>query len=133
MQKYNYDDIINLPHHQSKTRPHMSMRDRAAQFSPFRAVSGHADAVDEAARLTEKRGEMDEDELAMLDRRLQYLQAHLDEQPEVEITYFVPDERKSGGACVTVAGVISRIDAQKRVLMMDNEKCIPLDDIVTIT
>lgn len=111
----------------------MSMRDRAAQFSPFRAVSGHADAVDEAARLTEKRSELDEDELAVLDRRLQYLQAHLDEQPEVEIAYFVSDERKSGGACLTVAGVISRIDAQKRVLMMDSGKCIPLDDIVSIT
>lgn len=133
MPRYNYDDIINLPHHQSETRPHMSMRDRAAQFSPFRAVSGHADAVEETARLTENRVELDEDELAVLDRKLKKLQAHLNDKPEAEITYFVPDERKSGGACLTVAGVISRIDAQKRVLMMDSGKCIPLDDIVSIT
>lgn len=132
MQRYNYDDIINLPHHQSETRPHMSMRDRAAQFSPFRAVSGHADAVEETARLTEKRSELDEDELAVLERRLQNLQAHLDEKPSVEITFFVPDERKSGGAYRTVKGMASGIDLQKRVLKLDNDKYIPLDDIVSI-
>ncbi len=132
MQRYNYDDIINLPHHQSETRPHMSMRDRAAQFSPFRAVSGHADAVEETARLTETRSELDEDELAVLDRRLQNLQAHLDEKPGAEITFFVPDERKSGGACRTVTGIVSGIDMQRRVLKLNNDTYIPLDDIVSI-
>lgn len=111
----------------------MSMCDRAAQFSPFRAISGRVDAVEKTARLTERRGILDEGELAVLDRKLQKLLAHLEDKPEAEITYSVPDERKSGGACLTVAGVISRIDTQKRVLMMDNGRCIHLDDIVSIT
>lgn len=109
------------------------MRDRAAQFSPFRAVSGHADAVEETARLTEKRSELDEDELAVLDKRLQNLQAHLDEKPSVKVTFFVPDERKSGSAYRTVEGVVSKIDMQKRVLKLNNDIGIPLDDIVSIT
>lgn len=71
--------------------------------------------------------------MAVLDRRLQNLQAHLDETPSVEVTFFVPDERKSGGACRTVRGMVSGIDTQRRVLKLDNDRCIPLDDIVSIT
>lgn len=132
-QRYNYDDIIDLPHHQSETRPHMSMRDRAAQFSPFKAVSGHADAVEETVRLTERQIELDEDELAVLDRTLQKLQAHLTDKPEVEVTFFVRDEHKPGGARRTVSGVVSKIDTQRRELTLGSEIRIPLDDIVSIT
>lgn len=104
MQNHNYEDIIDLPNHQSKTRPHMSMHKRTAQFSPFRAVGGHEDAVEDSARLTVRRMELDEDELNVLDRNLQRLQAHLDARLIAEITWFVPDSRKDGGIYKTVMG-----------------------------
>ena len=90
-----YDDIINLPHHASSTRPRMSMHDRAAQFAPFAALVGYDDAVAETARLTEYRPELDEQEQRAINERLAYITAHIHEQPEVRIKYFVPDEYKN--------------------------------------
>ena len=95
---HDYDDIINLPHHVSTRHPQMSMYDRAAQFSPFAALTGYDDAIQETGRLTEQKIELDEETLEKLDERFQILQEHLGEQPEVRFTYFKPDERKEGGA-----------------------------------
>lgn len=128
-----YDDIINLPHHQSKTRPHMSIYDRAAQFSPFAALTGYDDAVKEMAKVTCQRKELSEEEKAGLSAKLAMLQAKIREQPEVSITYFVPDEKKSGGAYLTETGVIKRIDAFERVVIMQNRKEILIEDIVDIS
>ena len=127
-----YDDIINLPHHTSSKRPRMSMIDRAAQFSPFAALTGYDAAVKETARLTDRRIELDEYSKAALDERLQLIQEHLKEHPEVTITYFQPDKRKDGGAYLSVIGGIKKIDAyEKCVVMMDKRK-IPIDEIFGI-
>ena len=100
-----YEDIINLPHHVSKTRPQMSMLDRAAQFSPFAALTGYDAAIKETGRLTDEKIEMDEDRKAALDMKQAYLIEMIDEQPEISVTYFLPDTKKSGGSYVTVTGV----------------------------
>ena len=127
-----YDDIINLPHHTSSKRPRMSMIDRAAQFSPFAALTGYDAAVKETARLTDRRIELDEYSKAALDERLQLIQERLKEHPEVTITYFQPDERKDGGAYLSITGSIKKIDTyEKCVVMMDKRK-IPIDEIFGI-
>ena len=128
-----YDDIINLPHHISPTRKQMSMHDRAAQFAPFAALVGYDDAVAETARLTETRPELDEQEQRAINERLAYIANHINEYPEVRIKYFVPDERKSGGAIVEVFGVVKKIsDADATVTLADGCK-IRLSDIVDLS
>ena len=96
--KTQYDDIIHLPHHVSKTRPQMSMLDRAAQFPPFAALTGYEDAIQETGRLTDTKVEIGEEVREELDRKQQYLQDIIADRPEITITYFVPDERKAGGS-----------------------------------
>ena len=130
--KDNYSDIIALPHHVSKTRPQMSMQDRAAQFSPFAALTGYDAAINETGRLTDERIELGEETRAALDRKQQYLMDMISDQPEIAVTYFVPDERKSGGAYVTVTGNLKRIDEYERLMLMTNGTKIPLDDIMDI-
>ena len=127
-----FDDIINLPHHVSATRPQMSMLDRAAQFSPFAALTGYDDAIKETGRLTGEKIEMDEDRKAALDMKQAYLIEMIDEQPEISITYFLPDAKKSGGAYVTVTGNLKRFDEYERLLILTDGKKIPMDDIADI-
>ena len=127
-----YEDIINLPHHVSKTRPQMSMLDRAAQFSPFAALTGYDAAIKETGRLTDEKIEMDEDRKAVLDMKQAYLIEMIDEQPEIYITYFLPDAKKSGGAYVTVTGNLKRFDEYERLLILTDGKKIPMDDIADI-
>jgi len=127
-----YDDIINLPHHQSLTRPHMSAYDRAAQFSPFAALTGYEDAVAETARLTDKKVELDEYGKSDLNERLNIIQDTLDEQPKVSITYFLPDKKKSGGEYVTVSGCVKKIDEYEHIVVMLDATKIPIDDIAEI-
>lgn len=129
---HKYDDIINMPHHTSPKRPRMAMIDRAAQFSPFAALTGYDAAVKETARLTDRRIELDEYEKLALDERLQLIQEHLKEKPEVEITFFQPDERKSGGAYFSAAGTIKKIDYYERNVVMADGKKIPIDEIYQI-
>ena len=128
----NYDDIINLPHHVSSTRPQMSMLDRAAQFSPFAALTGYDAAIKETGRLTDEKIELDEDTKAALDMKQAYLIEMIDEQPEITIIYFLPDARKAGGAYVTVTGNLKRFDEYERLLILTNGKKIPMDDIADI-
>ena len=128
-----YDDIINLPRHVSPTRQRMSMHDRAAQFAPFAALVGYDDAVAEIARLTESRPELDEQEQRAINEKLSFIAAHLKEQPIVRIQYFVPDERKSGGAIVEVSGIVKKIsDADATITLTDGCK-IRLSDIVDLS
>ena len=125
-----YDDIINLPHHVSPTRPRMSMHDRAAQFAPFAALVGYDDAVAETARLTESRPVLGEQEQKELDMRLRYLADHLKEQLVVHIQHFVPDERKSGGAIMEFNGVVRKIVNGVIVTADDINICI--EDIIAL-
>lgn len=124
-----YEDIIHLPHPVSKTRPQMPMSDRAAQFSPFAALTGYDAAIRETARLTDKKLVLDEETCALLDRKQQYLCEIIAEKPEITVTYFVPDERKDGGSYVTVTGKLRRIDLCARLLVLIDGRSIPLDNI----
>ena len=125
-----YEDIIHLPHHVSSKRPQMSMLDRAAQFSPFAALTGYDDAIQETGRLTEQKIELDEETLEKLDERFQILQEHLGEQPEVQFTYFKSDERKEGGAYLTASGVVRKIKLYEREILLQDGTIIPVDDIL---
>ena len=128
-----YDDIINLPHHISPTRKQMSMHDRAAQFAPFAALVGYDDAVAETARLTENRPELDEQEQRAINERLAFIADHIHEQPEIRIKYFVPDERKSGGAIVEVSGKTYRISNADATIVMTDGCKIKLSDIIDLS
>jgi len=127
-----YDDIINLPHHTSPSRPHMSAYDRAAQFSPFAALTGYGTAITETGRLTDKKIELDEYSKSDLNEKLSKIQDQIDAQPEVLITYFQPDKKKSGGAYITAAGCVKKIDAYERMMVMQDDTKISIDDIFEI-
>ena len=127
-----YNDIINLPNHVSPTRPRMSMIDRAAQFSPFAALTGYDAAIKETGRLTDERIELSEESRAALDRKQQFLLDHISDHPEISVTYFVHDERKSGGAYVTVTGQVKRVDEYERQLILVDGVKIPLDEILEL-
>lgn len=127
-----YDDIINMPHHVSTTHPQMSMHDRAAQFSPFAALTGHGDAVKETARLTDEKLELTEDEISALNQKLNFLTEHAEDRPEITVEYFVPDERKSGGAYITVTGNFRRIDEYSQSIIMTSGEEISIRDIYVI-
>lgn len=127
-----YDDILHLPHPTSKNHPRMSIQERAAQFSPFAALTGHAAAIAETARLTDRKMELDEDTRAELDRRQAILLEHISERPEVTITWFRPDERKEGGAYVTTTGRLKKIDQVERILVLMDGTNIPLEDVAAL-
>ena len=129
---HKYDDIIELPHHHSRKHPHMPLADRAAQFSPFAALTGHGDAVKETARLTEAKVELDEDAKARLNVRLLFLEDNVKERPEVSITSFVPDKRKAGGAYVAITGAVKWIDEYEQMIVMADDTAIPIDGIVAM-
>ena len=127
-----YDDILHLPHPTSQKHPRMLISDRAAIFSPFAALSGHGAAIAETARLTEQRIELDEDTRAELDRRQAILLGHIDEQPEVTITWFQPDERKDGGAYLTATGRLKKFRELERILLLTDGTEIPLQNVVAL-
>lgn len=130
--EHRYDDIIDLPHHVSTKHPHMAPIDRAAQFSPFAALTGHDAAIKETARLADERVDLDEDSKAFLDGRLQILREHLSERPDVTFTFFTPDARKNGGSYITVTGKVKKIDLYEAKIILDEGKAISIDDIVSI-
>ena len=127
-----YDDIINLPHHVSKEHPQMSIYMRAAQFAPFAALTGHESAIMETARITDSQIELDEEEKRVLDTKLNLLREHINEQPQISVTYFMPDERKSGGCYQTYTGRLRIIDDYEHKLVMMDEKEIILSSILKI-
>ena len=108
-----YEDIIDLPHHVSSTRPHMAIADRAAQFAPFAALTGYGDAVNETARLTDERAVLDEDRKAEIDAALRAVKKNIGEHPELSVTYFKPDDRKTGGSYITAVSY-THLDVYKR-------------------
>lgn len=128
-----YDDIIHLSHHVSPIRKRMSAAGRAAQFSPFAALTGYDDAILETARLTDGEAELASDETAILNEKLRYLADHLDEEMEVTILHFIPDTRKSGGAYVQTRGIVRRIDGQNQQLIMADGSGIPFARIYDLS
>lgn len=130
--KDRYKDIIDLPHHTSSKRPRMSAIARAAQFSPFAALTGYDAAIDETARLTDEKLQPDEDRISGINEKLRYISDNIDEMPEISVEYFIPDEKKSGGAYVTVKGTVRIIDEYERSLVFSDGRRIAIDDIFEI-
>ncbi len=127
-----YDDIINLAHHVSTKRARMSMRDRAAQFSPFAALTGHDEAIEETARLTDRKVEIDEKTKSVLNDKLLFIGENINKKPIVVITYFLDDTLKSGGAYITVEGVVRKVDNVEKTVIMADRRVIPICDICDI-
>lgn len=127
-----YDDIINLPHHISKKHHQMSLEARAAQFAPFAALTGYDDAIKETSRQTNTRIDLDEDAIMMLDAKLQILREQLSLKPSVEITYFVPDDRKDGGKYVSITGKVTKIDEYRQKIILEDNIEIPICEIIEI-
>lgn len=130
--KREYDDIINLPRHVSAKRPRMPAINRAAQFSPFAALTGHDAAIKETARLTDERVELDEYTKEILSDRLQILADRIKEHPKIAVTFFQPDAKKNGGAYVTSTGMAKKIDIYERVVIMADGTVIPIGEIISI-
>lgn len=127
-----YDGIINLPHHQSEKRPYMSNHQRAAQFAPFAALTGYDAAIDETARLTDKKLELSDEQADHLNAQIQCIIEKIADKPQVEITYFVPDNRKSGGEYVTVTGCVRRVDDLNREIVFADGMTVGIDDVYMI-
>ena len=127
-----YEDIIGLPHHVSASHPQMSPEDRAAQFSPFAALTGYEDAIDESARLTEDYIELDENSRELLDEKIHELCGSAESRKEIAITYFRKDERKAGGTYVTITGRIKRIDGERHEIVLVDGTVLRTQDILSI-
>lgn len=132
MMKRNYDDIINLPRHISDKHPHMSIHDRAAQFAPFAALTGHSEAVSETARYVDEKIDLGEDAIKEIQDALNYIQEHISESPQVTITYFVADGRKRGGRYVTETVRVKRIDDFGEIVYLDNGVIVKFESIFEI-
>ena len=128
-----YRDIMDMPHHVSQSRPHMPMRNRAAQFAPFAALTGYEEAVRETARLTESKAELCEDDAEELNKKIRLIGERIAAEPYCEVTYFVPDQRKSGGEYITVSGNVRFIEEATRQMIFCDGLRIPIDDIVKIS
>ena len=131
-QTHRYDDIINLPHHKSATHPHMSMYDRAAQFSPFAALTGHEDAIKETARLTAERAELSDEEKALINEKLSVIADTLGSSAVFSFTYFVPDKIKSGGAYISRSSGVKKIDSLKGLIILNDDSVIEINQIYSI-
>ena len=127
-----YDDIINLPHHVSDTHPQMSMRNRAAQFSPFAALSGHSDAIHQTARYTDDFQGVDESNVEALNQKIAMILDKINEHPQITVTYFKPDEKKEGGSYTLKTGNIKRVDDYEHVLQFTDNEEIPIQSIFNI-
>ena len=127
-----YDDMIYMQNPTPACKPRMSLYERAAQFSPFAALTGYEDAVEETARLTDARLELSEDMKTILNEKMQMIVDNMDADPIVTITYFVPDKKKTGGAYVDVTGIVKEIDEYERCIVMTDKKKIPIEQVRAI-
>ena len=131
-EKNKYEDIINMEYRKSNNRPHMSLHDRAAQFAPFAALTGHEEAIEETARLTEERIILDEVAKETISRNLYEISMNLDKKWNVSITYFKPDRLKEGGVYLTDVGTVKKIDQVEKLVVMDNGMKLNIEAIVGI-
>lgn len=125
-----YEDIIALPHHVSASHPQMALADRAAQFSPFAALTGYEDVIDESARLTEEQIELDENAREELDEKLRQIRECGEAHPEITVTYFQKDARKDGGAYVTLTGRVKKIDEYARIISFMDGTVVRIENIL---
>ena len=125
-----YEDMLDMPHPVSKNHPQMARRDRAAQFAPFAALTGHQAAIEEAARVTDMRMELDEEMKEQLNVKLQKIVSEPGQR--IQIVYYVPDGRKSGGSYKTKIGIVKKIDEYQKILVLEDGSKIPLEDISEI-
>ena len=128
-----YKDIINLPHHVSKNHPRMSLNNRSAQFAPFSALTGYSEKIKETARITDKKIELDEALKTVINNRLQIIKENIKSVPQVTITYFIKDQRKSGGSYKTIITNIKKIDEVNKIFILTNNEKIQIDDIINIS
>lgn len=127
-----YENIINKPHHVSKVHPQISLYARSAQFAPFAALTGYEDAVKETARETQEELEIDDELKSILDAKLQMLIEIKESNPEISITYFVKDEKKSGGKYVTITGIIKKIDLYEQIITLADNTVIPIKNVIDL-
>lgn len=132
MECHRYDDVINRQHPTSKKYPRMSNMNRAAQFAPFAALTGYEESIEEIARLTDRRIELSEYEIEEINAKLNFIQEHIKERPEVTITYFQPDSRKEGGAYIAVTGKVRRIDEVNKFVVVEGDKVILIEMIINL-
>lgn len=132
MDCHRYDDVINRQHPTSKKHPRMSNMNRATQFAPFAALTGYEESIEETARLTDRRIELSEYEIEELNAKLNFIQEHIKERPEVIVTYFQPDERKEGGKYLTVTGNVRWIDEVNGVMVFEGETILDINTITDI-
>ncbi|MCI8609884.1 MAG: YolD-like family protein [Firmicutes bacterium] len=134
---HSYDDIIDMPHPTSKKHPRMSLYNRAAQFSPFAALTDHKAVMAETRRLTQERKALDESEKELLNEKLRLIEDAMENvglgpKEEVSFTYFIPDEKKTGGAYVSIHGMVKKIDRYRGAIIMEDERVIPIEEIIAI-
>lgn len=127
-----YEDIINLPYKKSTDRPQMSLHDRAAQFAPFSALTGHEEAIEETARLTDEKIVLDEGAMEVIGVKLYEVSQNIHKKWNVSITYFKPDSLKSGGVYLTDIGTVKKIDDVEKVVIMDSGMRISIEGIVGV-
>ena len=127
--KFPYEDIINLPRPVSKKHPQPPLSERAARFAPFAAITGYEEMLLEEARITEEKIELDECALILIDKKLNIIQKHLSQSPEITVTYFVPDKKKTGGAYHTITGIVKRIDPYQKILILEKDEKIQIEKI----
>lgn len=130
--EHRYDDMLDMPHHVSPTRPRMSLHDRAAQFAPFAALTGFGAAITEADRMPERRVELGEAETAELAEKLRILEARQSEHPQISLTRFIPDARKEGGRYETAEGRLRHIRPVEYTLAFTDGRVFDIDDIINI-
>lgn len=130
--KEKYADIINLPHHVSRKHEPMKEGDRAIQFAPFAALTGYQGEINETARYTDKKPELDDNLISQINDKLLFLRDRLTQQPEISVTYFKKDMKKSGGSYKTVTGYIRDIDLYKRTLIMSTGELLSIDTVLGI-
>ncbi|MBE7050084.1 MAG: hypothetical protein E7394_04855 [Ruminococcaceae bacterium] len=128
----NYEDIINLPYKKSTRKKHMSLRDRAAQFGSFAALKGHDEAIEETARLTDKKPDIDEYEIEKINNTLLEILQNISEEPKIVLTYFIPDDKKEGGMCVTIGGQAVKIKEFEKELILKDKRIVPIEEILDI-
>ena len=132
MSQQDYSDIIGMEHHRSERHPHMSNYDRAAQFSPFAALTGYDDCITEAARITEGRIEPDDETKERLDEKLRVIQANIIRQPEVTFMVFQRDKHKNGGSYIILTGAVKKSEPIRRLILFTNGTVLSLDDVVSM-
>ena len=124
--------LFNLPNPTSKKHPRMSLSDRAAQFSPFAALTGHEAAIKETARLTNEKLMLSDEVIAELNGKLNLIAETIGTQQLVRITYFIPDNKKAGGAYISCSGYVKKIDGYEHTVVMEDKTAIPIEQISDI-